>query len=378
MSQASFESVPGVIVHYVPASTGQYVGCPSIVILPTGEYIASHSHFGPGAANTDSFIYLSRNQGQSWKTIAKLEGQIWSNLFSHEGSLYIMGTDHCDNYGGRLNGRVVIRRSDDKGRSWTNPVDERSGLLADQDGYHTAPVPVVEHRNRIWRAMEFAPEKERRTWRAFVMSAPSDSDLLDGDNWTFSEQYEHLWSDSQWIEGNIVVAPDGSLVNILRTNYRGDARFYSTDPEVARKHMDRAAILHVSADGKRLTHDREKDLIDFPGGGTKFTIRYDQASDLYWSLVNKQRDPPARRNALYLSSSTDLRMWQVRRRLLFHPDTENHAFQYVDWVFEGQHIAFASRTAYDDGIGGAHNYHDANFLTFHRIHNFRKDTDFYR
>jgi len=37
-------------------------------------------------------------------------------------------------------------------------------------------------------------------------------------------------------------------------------------------------------------------------------------------------------------------------------------------------IIAACRTAYDDGLGGANNYHDANFLTFHRIVNFRLKT----
>jgi hypothetical protein len=44
----------------------------------------------------------------------------------------------------------------------------------------------------------------------------------------------------------------------------------------------------------------------------------------------------------------------------------------VDWQFDGRHIIFLSRTAFDDDFGGAHNYHDANYLTFHRIRNFRK------
>ena len=52
----STANVPGTVVHHVPASTQQYVGCPSIVVLPSGDYIASHSYFGPGAKNTDSFI----------------------------------------------------------------------------------------------------------------------------------------------------------------------------------------------------------------------------------------------------------------------------------------------------------------------------------
>jgi hypothetical protein len=32
----------------------------------------------------------------------------------------------------------------------------------------------------------------------------------------------------------------------------------------------------------------------------------------------------------------------------------------------------ASRTAYDDGLGGAANAHDANYLTFHRVGKFRE------
>jgi hypothetical protein len=61
----------------------------------------------------------------------------------------------------------------------------------------------------------------------------------------------------------------------------------------------------------------------------------------------------------------------VHKILLEHPDEEKHGSQYVDWQFDGRHIIFLSRTAYDE-YGGAHNYHDANYLTFHRIKNFRR------
>jgi len=221
-------------------------------------------------------------------------------------------------------------------------------------------MPVIDHRGRLWRAFEFAPDPERRHWRAVVLSAPEDADLLDRSSWLFSEQLEHSWSESQWIEGNMVVAPDGALVNLLRVNDRP----YEQIP-------DRAAIIHVDRDGIHLAHDRDRDLIDFPGGGTKFTIRRDEKSGRYISLVNVQGDPPAYRNMLYLSSSADLRSWQVHSRLLHHADPMHHAFQYVDWVFDGADIIFASRTAYDDELGGAHRAHDANFLTFHRVDDFR-------
>ena len=49
----------------------------------------------------------------------------------------------------------------------------------------------------------------------------------------------------------------------------------------------------------------------------------------------------------------------------------NHAFQYVDWLFEGKDIILVSRTAFDDEEGGADNYHNANYLTFYRISNYK-------
>jgi len=49
-------------------------------------------------------------------------------------------------------------------------------------------------------------------------------------------------------------------------------------------------------------------------------------------------------------------------------DSTKAAFQYVDWLFEGDNIIAISRTA----INGAYNYHNANHITFHRFRNFRR------
>jgi hypothetical protein len=61
----------------------------------------------------------------------------------------------------------------------------------------------------------------------------------------------------------------------------------------------------------------------------------------------------------------------VRCIVLYHPDLARHGFQGVDWLFDGDDLIAFSRTAYDDGQGGAGNFHDTNFLTFHRVHNLR-------
>jgi hypothetical protein len=358
------KEVPGVIIHHVPAATRNYVGCPSIIVLPTGEYIASHSYNGLGAANTESFVYRSADAGASWERIADIHGQIWSKLFLYKKSLYIIGTDHCDRFGGRLNGKMVIRRSDDSGRSWTGVKGPTQGLLSDEDGYHTAPTSLIVHNGRFWKAFEFAPNPDRNTWRAFIISAPIDADLLDRGNWTFSEQIE-TWPRHQWIEGNMVLSPQGELLDILRTNDGRKSRegFDNRDEPVA--------VVHISDDGVKLGHQPEKDTVSFPGGGAKFTIKRDSESGKYFVIINPQNESETYRNILALSVSEDLYTWKICRELIRHPDPYHHAFQYVDWDFDGNDIVYVSRTAYDDGLGGANRAHDANYLTFGRIEDFR-------
>ena len=79
----------------------------------------------------------------------------------------------------------------------------------------------------------------------------------------------------------------------------------------------------------------------------------------------------AYRNYLVLASTADLRNWRVEAPLLYHTDTQRHAWQYVDWQFEGDDIVFVSRTAFDDNLDGAQSAYDANYLTFHPIQDFR-------
>lgn len=64
--------------------------------------------------------------------------------------------------------------------------------------------------------------------------------------------------------------------------------------------------------------------------------------------------------------------WSVDSTIIHHPDIDLHGYQYVDWQFDGNDIIAVSRTSHDDGVGGAANHHDANYLTFHRIPNFRE------
>lgn len=363
--KATASSVPGIVIDYSPASSRQYIGSPSIAVLPNGEYVASHDFFGPGSTYSKMSVFGSKDKGRTWQKRADLEGQWWSTLFVHKGALYLMGTT-------KEYGFTVIRRSTDGGKTWTEPKDENSGLLFGDGGYHCSPQPIVIHRGRIWRAMEDAQNgtKWGERFNAFMMSAPVEADLLKASSWTASNRLARNpeWLGGKfnaWLEGNAVVTPEGKIVNILRVDIKQDDN-------------EKAAIVRISDDGKQASFDPQKDFVDFPGGSKKFTIRWDAKSKAYWALANyvpprhRRQEPSRTRNTLALIRSTDLRNWEVRTVLLYHPDTAKHGFQYSDWLMQGEDLIAVVRTAFDDAADGAHNQHDANYLTFHRIRNFRR------
>ncbi|MCZ7585021.1 MAG: glycoside hydrolase [Deltaproteobacteria bacterium] len=368
----SFETepldIPGVVVDYSPDPATVYYMSPSLALLPDGTYIASHDMSGPGSGPPSrTVIFESKDRGRNWVEIAVVEHIMWANLFWHDGALYLMGTSG----GGTPHQQCVIHRSDDEGHTWTEAVDSTTGILFEDGGYHTAPVPMAYHNGRLWRAMEDThdPLDWPEYFRAFVMSAPDDADLLDASNWTATNRVsydESSWYGRGWLEGNAVVTPTGEIVDILRISGSIPSLFTA----------ETAAVVHVSADGTTATFDPETDYIDFPGGGVKFTIRFDEETGLYWSLVNKQREPYAMRNRVALTSSPDLVEWTLREEVLKSWDEVFHAWQYIDWHIDGDDLLFVARTAHPMGDGLLpHGYHDANFTTFHRVTNFRDVLD---
>ena len=363
------DRVPGVVMAYAPPSSKIYIGSPGIAVCSDGTYVAKYDECGEGSSEWTSavtHVVRSRDRGASWEPVATIDGLFWATLFAHGSDLYLLGTDRHD-------GAVVIRRSSDGGRTWTTPQDARSGLLLDGGNYHCAPVPVLVHRGRLWRAMEDVTGNRpgARHFRAFMMSAPVDADLLSATSWTSSSRIEGdpTWLGGKfdgWLEGNAVATPAGDIVNVLRVEYRPEG--------------GKAAVVRVSGDGRRAMFDPNADLIDLPGGTKKFTIRYDPVSNLYWTLANpvlpkhRSTNPGRVRNALALMCSQDLREWTMRCVVLYHPDPAKHGFQYVDWLFEGEDMIVVSRTAFVAGPDEPPRQHDANYLTFHRLGDFRQLT----
>jgi hypothetical protein len=366
-------------LRYQDLSTQTYLGSPSLVRLDNGELLATHDYFGPGCPRNHEHeehltsLYRSRDNGRSWASVNHIAGAYWSTLFTHRSAVYILGV--TQGYGS-----IVIRRSRDGGNTWTLPKDESTGLLfrggpfREPPSYHGAPVPICIHEGRLYRAFEDnATDRWPAGFRSCIISAPVDADLLDTANWTMSNKlaFDPAWLPKEWgaletagwLEGNVIADPQWQLWNVLR---------FSARPAV----WDSACLVRIEEEGRLLSFDPQSGFIHLPGGHTKFTIRRDPASGLYFTLSNGSLDPaePAHRTVLALYASPNLREWR-RLTVLLQDDSslpyaervQRIGFQYPDWQFDGEDIIALVRTAY----GGAHNYHDANRITFHRIRRFR-------
>ncbi len=363
---------PGIIIARTMELRKRNISNPSIMILDDGSYFAGSS--GPNPKGNTYF--RSTDKGRTWERLSNPDYMNFCKCFtrpSDRHTLYEVGVSTAKR------GNIVIRKSEDRGRSWSALTTLFKG------DYHGAPTPYVEYEKRIWHAMGTSPETGKMG--IAVLSIAQDADPMRKENWTLTNVLEggpNSWfagsgvthdtqrSFNQWQEGCIVPDPEGRLTIVTRI----DESSWS----------DVAALIRV-VDEHTITFDPATDFIDMPGGGKKFTIHYDGQSRKYWTLVNPCYDEDRRqvhsgwyrnrinplflRSRLVLCSSPDLRKWTVEKEVISSNNSFFHGFQYVDWVFDGDDIIAVSRTAFPETRGLPNRQHDANFLTFHRIPNFR-------
>ncbi len=353
--------VPGSVISHQPAPLHigraalrpRYVGSPSLAILPSGEYVASHDLFGYGSSQNTSGvtkIFHSSDRGTSWTQVSTLNGQFWSTVFVHENALYIFGYS-------RKGGDIILRRSNDGGYHWTTPVDEEHGLLKKGKFGGTPNRPVV-HNGRLWIAQSTR-----------VMSAPVEADLLKASSWTSSNtvKQEQSWLDGRfpfWSEAQVTASSGMGVVLLPKVNQ-----------------LPYTALLRAKTP-KILEFDYVSDFVEIPGAEKKFGAAYDPVSKRYYVCSNPVlpahhddwwlgHKPAMIRNTAALLSSRDLYHWDMVKLFLYSPDLYHEAFQYLNFAFDGEDLAVVSRTAFKVGGPTPPRGHDSNLMTFHRIPDFR-------
>ena len=235
-------------------------------------------------------------------------------------------------------------------------------------GIHKNPQPVLSYNGRLYNTLEWG------SWgqgyhAAMVMSADENADLLDAESWSFSKPlcYDESWKgvgighSSGTIEGCLTVGCDGNLYTVMRY----DMTKLEPNYGLALRYRVNTSDPHAP-----LIFDR---AIEFPANHAKFQIRYDDVSQRYFSIASRITSPQQNtsRTLLSLMSSKDMLHWDTICDLLDARKQDstgnNIGFQYVDFFYEGDDILYVCRTA----TNGAKNFHDSNYITFHRIKNFR-------
>ena len=357
----------GTVVNYLHprdeayAFSGRYLCSPSLLRHPDGYLLTSMDLFEGDAPQDLTLIFRSDDDGATWHYVCELFPCFWGKLFLYEGDVYMLG---CSTEYGDL----LIGRSPDGGMSFpTAPtVLLRGSAKGNHAGIHKNPQPLVEWNGRLYETLEWGSWGEGYH-APMVMSARLGDDLTDPASWHFTPpvRYDPSWPgvaegpSTGNIEGALAVDPDGRLLNIMRydmgrcTPNFGRVLAYRVDPD--------------NPDAP-LAYDH---AVPLPGNHSKFNIHFDGKSGLYFTFISRILDSgcAGNRNLLSLMNSPDLMNWSLVTDLIDrrNEDPKMIGFQYVDFLLEEEDLLFLCRTA----MNGAHNYHDANYQTFHRVKNFR-------
>jgi hypothetical protein len=340
--------------------SGKYLCSPSLVRHPDGFLLASMDVYKGGAPQNLTIIFRSNDDGKTWHYVSEVMPSFWGKLFIHKNELYLIS---CSTEYGDL----LIGKSTDGGKTFCAPtvILRGSNGKDGQAGVHKNPQNVLVYNNRIYISMEWYYNK---SFAPTVISCDCGKDLLDCKNWVIPTPLKY---DPQWngvakgesagcIEGTLVVSPENKVYNVMRyiqhtcVPDHGLALVYEVDTNVPQNPLKYSYAM------------------EFPANLAKFMIKKDEQTGLYLTFCSRITDTKRihSRNLLSLMASKDLKKWEVVCDLIDRRDEDPMytGFQYVDFTVEGDDIIWLCRTAEN----GAHNYHDSNYITFHRIIDFRK------
>lgn len=340
--------------------SGRYLCSPSLVKHHDGYLLSSMDLFAGGFPQNLTLIFRSDDNGENWHYVSELMPCFWGKLFIHKNELYMLS---CSTEYGDL----LIGKSADGGKTFSAPVTLLRGANGKNgsSGIHKNPQNIYRYNGRIYETLEWGNWLNREYGHAaMVMSCDENDDLLVAENWSFSypkpfdpnfaEETKDLPKNNMTIEGTLTEDTDGTLVNIMRF---GNDKDFALVYEVNTKDFE--APLEY------------KKCIGFQAHNSKFMIKYDEKSKKYYSVATRIYDKniPFARNLLSLMCSENLKDWETVCDLMDYReyDSKKIGFQYVDFEFDGDDIIYLCRTA----INGAHNFHDSNYQTFHRVKNFR-------
>jgi hypothetical protein len=404
-------------VYESPDPSGIYTYSPGIALLPGGRLVATMDLSGPAIGMLDGpteimeggklwfgKVFTSDDRGQTWTHRTDFPF-MHARPFTAGSSVYVIG--QCND--------LMIMRSDDNGETWREPV-----RLTDGQIWHQAPSNVHYAKGSVYLVMERKVYDDIKGWWVSIlapvlMRGRADADLTQRDNWTFASElafrdavpsqalewfgvpfFSHPFNEPSfpapkranapigWLETNVVqftdpahywYDPEGRTFHLWMRAHTGGTGLAAIAKVVEQEDGSMETMLVTAPSGRKMVY------VPCPGGQMKFHIVYDEQTKLYWLLSSQATD-----------SMTRAELLPDERCSL--PNNERHRLQLhfskncIDWCFAGMVSAGASprqsrhyaslQIDGDDlyvlsrsGDEKAHNPHDVNFISFHKIRDFR-------
>jgi len=358
---------------------------------------AENSRFGKGK------IFTSDDNGKTW--LHRMDYPFWhARPFMAGKTLYVLGQA----------GDLMIIKSDDQGTTWSEPA-----LLTEGQKWHGAPCNVHYHNEYIYLAMDKREKLDVEGWNVsglapIVLRANINSDLLDKNNWVFSDPLvfreaiktvelnyfgipffatpekspvelapNRFCSPIGWLEPNIVqfndplncLYQDQNTLHLFLRAHTGNTGFAAIVKVTEDVNGKMYTSLETAPSGKSLV------FVPMPGGHLKFFILYDDVSKLFWLISNQPTDsmtkvemlgpdrfnlPNNERHRLQLHFSKNCIDWCFAG-ILTCGETEKQARNYASMVISGDDINFVCRSGDNDALDAQY----SNLITFHTIKNFR-------
>ncbi len=319
---------------------------------------------GKSGEEDGTTFFRSQDNGKTWEKRGRIADMWYAVLFEHKGDLYVLGVYVPEARIGSKDGKTAyygVSRSRDGGMTWTEINDKQGGIVIpgseeyDTNApHHGASNPVLKHNGKLYAARELFGKE------AFVLMCNENSDILDPKNWTVSGSYKSRYYNP--IESNAVVGPDGGVWVISRSDELG---------------VDGAFLMKLDDNNNLVPYTGvdATSTISIPTTPNKFTCRYDEKTGYYYALTcpSVTDNYHMQRNYLALVVSKDLVNWEMCEMVLCDREICNevvsisqHAFQYVDWVFDGDDILLTVREAAENAVC----WHEGHMITFYRIENY--------
>jgi hypothetical protein len=356
-----------------------YVEGPGLVRLDDGGLLAvvpvvPREKWSEERRHDHSVVHIlhSGDGGKTWQ--ARSDLPYYSAAPWHDrGTLYLFANK--PGLGRKRNADLLLLRSADGGRTWSEPLTLATGNLWN---CHTA---MVQRDRHLYWAIDDLSLGRNRGPR--LVAGDLSGDPMQREAWRISEPVpfpgapaglfnpqfaEHT---SQYLEPNVI-------------EVQGRLRVLTT---VKLKHSTVAGLCGVldAADDETGLSLKFNHFSAMPGGQLKFCILRDEVFGMFWATSNLPVDTEdvlgwaraGEESGRYRASASDRRFLMLSYGLdglnwfpagcIAQAGKLSQSFMYARPVIDGEDLAIIARSSVQ-----APNQHDADYATFHRVRNFRQ------